>query len=294
MAAIIFSATGSLSDAAFDATLSVIEFDATLSETHSSKSEKTSHPVEAGVAISDHVRPSEDRVTLEVIVTNTPLNDMSVSRFLAPTGRLQSAAPLRMANLPLTLSGVTVAGEQRLVGKSKQVATPKIKAARQPGFGFPMQLRGALNADARDNPPEVTPGRFDKLVPNGVSGSPLQAVTPANRVKLVYEVLQSLVRSGVEVNLVTDLRDYPSMVITSLSTPKTAMDALVFSMELEEIRFSSTKKTEVKALRVEEPRAEKKVDQGPTAPAYFSAEAQAHKQSVLDGISLGGTEAVVN
>lgn len=48
-------------------------FDAVLSETHTRVATVTKHTVETGVAVTDHVRPEPDELTLEAIVTNTPL-----------------------------------------------------------------------------------------------------------------------------------------------------------------------------------------------------------------------------
>jgi hypothetical protein len=49
-----------------------IQFDAVLSEEHSGGATVTEHPVEKGAAITDHVRPEQERVTIEALVTNTP------------------------------------------------------------------------------------------------------------------------------------------------------------------------------------------------------------------------------
>jgi hypothetical protein len=291
MAAIIFSATGNMSEVEFDATLSVVEFDATLAETHQTSVDVTKHPVERGVSITDHVRPNEDRVMLECIVTNTPINDMAASHFLGALGRIQVAAPLRMQPAPLTLAGVKVAGELRAVGMSKQLRTAQIKGPNLPRVP---QLRGGVNSGYRDHPVQAIPGAFKKDVPFARTGTALQSLTPTDRVKAVYELLYSLVRSGVEVQLVTDLREYPSMVIKSLSAPKTAMDAIIFSMELEEIRFASTKLTEVKALRVEEKRAQAVQEVGPVAPYPMSLEEEAHRESVVDQTVDWSVESVVN
>ena len=49
-----------------------IEFDAVLTEEHTGNATVTEHPVEKGSSITDHVRPEQERVTFEAIVTNTP------------------------------------------------------------------------------------------------------------------------------------------------------------------------------------------------------------------------------
>lgn len=50
-----------------------ILFDATARDSHESTATITEHPVEEGANISDHVRKDLDRVSLEVIVSNTPI-----------------------------------------------------------------------------------------------------------------------------------------------------------------------------------------------------------------------------
>jgi hypothetical protein len=51
----------------------IVYFDLTLSEVYEETSEITSHPVETGVNVVDHVRPNPLTVSLQGYVTNTPL-----------------------------------------------------------------------------------------------------------------------------------------------------------------------------------------------------------------------------
>jgi len=48
-------------------------FDATMSEGHEFTAEITEHAVEKGANVTDHVRKNLDRLTLEVMVSNTPI-----------------------------------------------------------------------------------------------------------------------------------------------------------------------------------------------------------------------------
>ncbi len=48
--------------------------DAVIQETHSYTNTITSHPVETGFDVSDHSRPEPDKITLECVVTSTPLD----------------------------------------------------------------------------------------------------------------------------------------------------------------------------------------------------------------------------
>lgn len=54
--------------------LKQITFDASPGETHLWTATVTEHPVEKGVAITDHVRPGAFRISLDLVVTNTPLS----------------------------------------------------------------------------------------------------------------------------------------------------------------------------------------------------------------------------
>jgi hypothetical protein len=50
-----------------------VEFDVTTSETHASSAEVTQRNVEKGANITDHVRPAQDRLSVEAVITNAPL-----------------------------------------------------------------------------------------------------------------------------------------------------------------------------------------------------------------------------
>lgn len=52
-----------------------ILIDACLSETHTLASDVTEYPVEEGSAITDHARAKPNHVSLECIITNTPLSE---------------------------------------------------------------------------------------------------------------------------------------------------------------------------------------------------------------------------
>ncbi len=54
--------------------LGQLHFDVVYSEEHERTAEVTSHTVEQGAAIVDHVRPNPDHLTLNVFVSNSPLD----------------------------------------------------------------------------------------------------------------------------------------------------------------------------------------------------------------------------
>ena len=53
--------------------LQLMDFDAVIRDTHESSATVTEHPVEEGANISDHIRKDLDRLTLEIVVSNTPI-----------------------------------------------------------------------------------------------------------------------------------------------------------------------------------------------------------------------------
>ena len=70
---LIFNRPRKVELGAIDAQLDIITLDASLSEEHSSDYEITEHPVEQGVAVTDHKRQTPRRLRITGIVSNTPL-----------------------------------------------------------------------------------------------------------------------------------------------------------------------------------------------------------------------------
>lgn len=60
--------------------IGAIEIDCIVSEQHAGEVEITEHPVEDGSAIADHARPKAMMLTLEGIVTNTPITPEQAQR----------------------------------------------------------------------------------------------------------------------------------------------------------------------------------------------------------------------
>ena len=62
-------------------------FDATLTESHSLKSEVTKHPTESGEPIADHVILQPDEFTIKAGVTDTPIAIAGIDVFASAQGR---------------------------------------------------------------------------------------------------------------------------------------------------------------------------------------------------------------
>lgn len=67
--------------------------DVTLSETHKFSSEVTDYPVENGGSFSDNIRPKPMQLTIEGVITNTPLQSNAATQAQIPGGVLSQPAP---------------------------------------------------------------------------------------------------------------------------------------------------------------------------------------------------------
>lgn len=76
-----------------------LEIDATPSQGYEATAEATEHPVERGAPITDHVRPNNPTITLEGIISNTPV--------AVPTTQIQGARRAT-ATVELTVNGQTL------------------------------------------------------------------------------------------------------------------------------------------------------------------------------------------
>lgn len=70
----------------FQAIIDTLVLDASVREEHVSEVEVTDHPVEQGAAVSDHARPKPEELTIEGVVSNTPLNHLQTRRAVTSEG----------------------------------------------------------------------------------------------------------------------------------------------------------------------------------------------------------------
>jgi hypothetical protein len=162
-----------------------IVLDASVNETHQGDVDVTDHPVEEGADISDHARVKPETVSIEAVISNTPLNS-------AQQKRVQSA-------------------------------------------------QGDVTAETV-----------------GVD-SPAGAVGFA---EVGYVRLKQLKDARQLVKVITGLRVYDNMMLTSLSIPRNAGvgDALRFTAQFKQVRLAQVRVKIVKVAK--EPKANAKVDTG--------------------------------
>lgn len=71
--------------------IDTIELDATLSEEHNMSSQISSHPIEKGTDITDHIRPEPESLTIEGVISSTPTQLKHVLKFVDRTKRFDNA-----------------------------------------------------------------------------------------------------------------------------------------------------------------------------------------------------------
>lgn len=100
LATIVYNATPT--------TLDSLEIDCTVSEVHQADVEITEHPVEDSVAVADHIRPKQEMVTIEGIITGTPIPSSKQTRNVStksPKGKtfnFTTSVPESIANGAIT------------------------------------------------------------------------------------------------------------------------------------------------------------------------------------------------
>jgi hypothetical protein len=178
----------------FSAIIDALVLDASIKEEHIAEVEVTDHPVEQGAAVTDHARPKPEEVTIEGVVSNTPLNHF-----------------------------------QTLRAESRD--------------GYTWQTSAAVNS---------------------VRGMPGAAES-------AYQQLRDLRDKPRLVTIVTALRTYDSMVMTSLKVPRDSQigDVLRFEAKFKQVRVVTNAVTVV-ATKVNKTKPQQKLGSKPTTTVAAS------------------------
>jgi hypothetical protein len=254
-------------DPALPSLPSLLRFDATLSEVVSLASSVTEHPMESGAPLSDHVRHANITVSLEVMVSNTPLDNISLtsSRLLA-------------AQLPLSIATT----------RKKLVTYAQVTG----GFVQPFNVNGFPRRIA----PISTRAAVWAEVPEFVGGRSLQFGSYVDRVGEVYSALVAIKQKAMLCTVFGKEKTFTSMILTAMSAPTAAQDSMTFSLTFTGTRFADVAQTIEAKRRPLEPRAKAPVDAGPTAKSeaedFSGLNAQA-EQSVAQALGELAIDAVV-
>ncbi|MEY4507963.1 MAG: hypothetical protein RLZZ450_85 [Pseudomonadota bacterium] len=235
---------------------SVVDFDILTGEEHTISAAVSSHPVEEGANISDHVRPELQRLTLRVRVTDSPINRVTLTGtspaplagfygtipIVGKTSRQLSYANVSGGYPPLTLpNGIPLIGG---------LSAPTLGGTRP--FVAPIAIPGERGED------------FVTLQANVLKLPPLQ------RVRKVFEIFEVLCRTGVPCEVHSELRYYPRMLISQVGAPRDGTNSVEFSLSLQELRTAKTQKVfvQLKQPKPAQKRAEKEAAQGKQAEPF--------------------------
>lgn len=195
-----------------------LTLDASIRESHTATSTVTDHPVERGSNVADHIRPDPDTLTMEAMISNTP-------HFL-PADHM---------------GGVILA--------DKEVRGAQVSAADSVGrapFGG-----GAVGLVASALPlPTALLGQIGTSV---YQTATVQGFTgDFDRVTECYKELLKIRADGRLVRILTTLRAYSNMAMTSLEVTREAKvgNALQLSLAFKNVRFGATKNEPVPKLPV--------------------------------------------
>ena len=202
-----------------------VEIDATHSEEHPTKNTVTDHPVETGANIADHIRPDPDHVTIEGVISNTPihipadhangakdqLKRVRASWYTADSRGTATGAPKTLGDIPLPI--------------------PHLLGAIPIGGGDVAQIgRAATHGEATANVHAFH--------------------VPFDRVGACDQAFLKISKDGTLCSVITALRTYSDMAIETYTVARSAEDGdvLSFSIGFKQVSFGETEQVAVPAL----------------------------------------------
>lgn len=195
-----------------------LTLDASVRETHTSASTVTDHPVERGSNVADHIRPDPDELSIDGVISNTP-------HFL-----------------PADHVGAIVLEERQVKGAeinaSDTVTSTPLGNVSAGLLGSTIPLPTALLG-------RIGTGRFETALTQGFSGE-------FDRVTECYKELLRIRAEGQLTRILTTLRAYDNMALTTLEVVREAAsgNSLNLSLQFKNVRFGATKNEPVPTIPV--------------------------------------------
>lgn len=232
-----------------DRSLYAVLPDVVVSESHKASATATEQPVELGAAITDHVIPQQDRLSLEVVFSDTPLS----SRLTDDEARQIFAFEVEV--------------EERTVD-------------------LELPAGPATRALASANPPRgVAIERRDRPGMSVTLSQPTQG--EVTRTRDSWGLLLSARDGAWLATITTALRTYESMVLVSAETTRTAKDGTWIVCQLEFVQITQVA-TELVDAPVTAPRNRRGVNQGPQPTEEASEPQQSLAFQALGAFGLFG------
>lgn len=265
----------------------LVTFDATERESHIGSAVVSEHPIETGGNVTDHVRADNRLLTLDVMISNTPLGDDShdarnlldepqkISHldgaagsvqpatlfFATPRRRLTDPRLLIEGNPPMALNDILPG-----VGLAANIAGHA---------GAPAPLGVGLNAITTiDVIPAIDPKWEEGEMAEGSQGDVgvqiLEWVGDFDRVAAVNELLDRLREVGQLVDIITGLRSYEDMVIEGWDVDRNAQSGSAIRGTLSARQIRKVDSQTVQVTQPLEPRGQKQSKRGKQVPTAAS------------------------
>ena len=175
--------------------------DLVMAERHEHSAQVTEHAVELGSAITDHIRDSNDTLSLEVWVTNAPtITDELNARGFETDLEIQFP----------TYRPPFEATPGALFRKAKELGSAAVDALLGNQTPIPKKIKALA---------------FD---------------TPFDRIREVQDQLTTWKSAGILFQVVTSTRTYEAMVIESVSLPREEPGGAQFTIALKKVRIVTT------------------------------------------------------
>ncbi len=218
----------------FPAPYEALVVDATTYESHDLQSLVTEHPVETGSTISDNIRPLPRSLTLECLVSPSPLGK-----------QYQPTLSVNAASIPGTPATV-IRNDTATLGIAQELNAITSFLGVNLSLLEPRTWKGQVIWEG------TTPivGGTPIWLPNG---------TPEPyRVNSAYVRLYAAWLNGSALAVTTDLATYPAMAIANLSIPRrSGLNAnLFFTATLHEILYATARTTSVPKSAIKDTRTQ--------------------------------------
>lgn len=253
--------------------LRTLRFDATIKEEHTQAAVVTQHPVERGIAVTDHIRPERLTLRAEVHISNTPVKasntdvlvqsadgNFSMTPGVAePWDAVGDFAPLLRDDFVL---------RRRLLRRGAQVngsnqTRELLMSLRDTPLGSSLP---GVNPILRRVTPQQNATAEEAIYEQDevrVTPTTLQFPFIFQRDAEAWNMLRRLCTEGFILNFVTtSLRQYENMVIQNVSVPRdvASRHSALYTIEFIQVRIAES--TVTKAPDPVEERAKKKVNEG--------------------------------
>lgn len=225
--------------------------DCSVQEQHMAAAMVTQHNVERGIAVTDYIRPMPKRLSIEGIITNTPLSS--------------KAAPFPFQVRPVKID----AHYSGQLNAQLKIAAQQAANVANAG-GNAIALSAVIQSQQFIDIPQDTaqvqtwPDKFE-------------------RVRASFRDLVNGIANGALFTIDTTLESYDDMVCTSLNVPRDQnnTDSIQFQIDFTEIRIVGTRTAKAVVRKAPE-------QKGPKAPAATTTEEQKGiEQSAIRNLIAG-------